>query len=220
MSRQWNGDPQSPIKLRTNRQTEESPRYHQPRTPRVAEDENPDAWEEPRPHTSAVRYDTPRRRETTHLPPAKATKVIHYRRFSLARVLVICGLSMIVLLLGIMALSWLGNWWTTQTNDWTYGRPRTFQTEEYVGHGDTPDHPNHFIAVNLKGVVEVVEINTQNAQFDHIYYITTTSDPLNPVTLSFPTVDGKQLMYVNIGSTNPYTVALVNNGKAFVGVQH
>lgn len=134
--------------------------------------------------------------------------------------MMIVGLSMLVLLLGIMALSWLGNWWTTQTNDWTYGRPRTFQIDQYVGHGDSTSHPNHFIAVNLKGVVEVVEINTQNAQLDHIYYITTTTDPLNPVTLSFPTVDGKQLMYVNVGSSNPYTVALVNNGKAFVGIQH
>lgn len=222
--REQKGDPyQVPVQLRTHapRQTEEqvSSRYRQPRTPRGAEIEDDDEVYRVKPHTSAVRLDRPHRRETTHLEP-KPTKVMGYRRLHTGRFLIIFGLSMIVLLLGIMAFSALGSWWQTQTNDWTYGRPRTSQVDQYVGQGDSPTHPNHFIAINLKGVIEVVEINTQNAQLDHVYYITTTSDPLNPVTLSFPTIDGKQYMYVSIGTSNPYTVALVNNGKAFVGVQH
>ncbi len=225
--REQRGNPfQTPVQLRTHapRQTEESvsSRYRQPlRTPKGAESEDDDAVYRVKPHTSAVRYDLPARRETTHLPPAPATKVINYRHFTFARFLLIAGLLLFFLTLGIMAFNALSVWWQLHTDDVTYGRPRTFQTDQYVGQGDSPTHPNHFIAVNVNDIVEVVEINTQHAPLDHIYFITTTNNPLNPVTLSFPTVDGKQYMYVSIGDSNAaYTVALVNDGKEFVGAQH
>lgn len=218
---------QTPVPLRTNapRRTEEQvlPRNQsrQPRTPGGADEEIDDGWTVEKPHTSAVRYDLPRRRETTRLPQAPATRIITYRRFALARFLVIFGLLLFLLALGIMAFSALSSWWQLHTDDVTYGRPRTYQTDQYVGHGDSPTHPNHFIAVNLNGSVEVVEINTQDAQKDRMYFITATTSQLNPVTLSFPTIDGKQYMYISIGdSTNAYTVAMVNDGKAFVGAQH
>jgi hypothetical protein len=220
------GSSGTPIKLRANanRQTEEqySPRLTRTRQwADVLDDGIDDGWTIEKNHTSAIRYDRPPRRETTHLPPAKATKVISSRRFTLARFLVMLGLLLFVLALGIMAFNALSSWWQLHTDDVTYGRPRTYQTDAYVGQGDSPAHPNHFLALNLNGVVEVVEINTQNARLDHMYYITITNSPLNPVTLSFPTVDGKQYMYVSIGEQNSaYTVALVNDGKAFVGAQH
>ena len=226
--REQRGNPyQIPVTLRTNapRKTEGSVltrnQSRQPRTPSRADEEIDDGWTGEKPHSSAIRYDRPSRRETTRLPQAPATKVISSRRFTLARFLVIFGLLMILLALGIMAFSALSNWWQLHTDDVTFGRPRTYQTDQYVGHGDSPTHANHFIALNLSGIVEVVEINNQDAQKDHIYFITTTNSALNPVTLSFPTVDGKQYMNINIGdSTNAYTVAMVNDGKAFVGAQH
>jgi hypothetical protein len=151
----------------------------------------------------------------------KKTRLIKQRRPFLARLLVVLGLGLLALALGNLAWNALANWWQLHTDDITYGRPRTFQADQFVGHGDSVAHPNHFIALNLGGVVEVVEINPQDAQLDHIYYITTTNSPLNPVTLTFPTIDGKQYMYVSIGEPNAaYTVALVNNGKSFVGEQH
>jgi hypothetical protein len=115
----------------------------------------------------------------------------------------------------------VGSWWQRHTDDVTYGYPRTYQADQYVGHGDSVDHPNHFIALNLKGIVEVVEINTQHAPLDHIYYITTTNSDLNPVTLTFPTIDGKQYLYISIGEPDAaYTVAMANDGKEFIGAQH
>ena len=186
--------------------------------------ENPYAYTIEKPHTSAIRYDRPavppRRSATADYANPKKTRLIQERRPLLARVLVITGLVLLVLSLGIMAWSALADWWQVHTDDVTYGHPRTYQTDQYVGHGDSPAHPNHFIALNLGGIVEVVEINTQNIKLDHAYYITTTN-PLNPVTLTFPTIDGKQYMYISIGdNSNAYTVAMVNDGQEFTGVQH
>lgn len=214
-------------RARASRQTEDQvPRTRsQARLEPRDDDENDDAWKVEKPHTSSYRYDYPatsQRTTTMQGRPGKPkkTRVVGYRRFFLARTLVISGLLLLFLALGIMVFSAFASWWQRHNDDVTYGMPRTFQTDEYVGHGDSPDHPNHFIAVSIKGVVEVVEINTQNIKLDHAYYITST-DQLNPVTLTFPTIDGKQYMYVSIGdSSNAYTVALVNDGKEFTGAQH
>jgi len=176
-----------------------------------------------KPHTSAVRYARPvppRRSATLDDTNPKKTRLIKQRRPFMGRVLLFIGLLLFVLALGIMAYNGLAGWWQRHTDDVTYGYPRTYQTDQYVGHGDTPSHPDHFIALNLNGVVEVVEIDPQNIRFDHAYYITST-DPFNPVTLTFPTIDGKQYMYISIGDrSNAYTVAMLNDGKEFTGVQH
>jgi hypothetical protein len=227
MTTQQSGYDGTPLKYRTNasKQTEESARYRQSR-PRVADEEIDDGWTVEKPHTSAIRYDRPiaQPRKTSGLQRqtrAKKTRVVGYRRFFVGRWLLIIGLLLFVLALGIMAFNAFSTWWQLHTDDVTYGRPRTFQTDQYVGHGDSQAHPNHFIAVNLNGIVEVVEINTQDVKLDHAYFITTTSNVLNPVTLTFPTIDGKQYMYVAIGDSNSaYTVAMVNDGKEFTGAQH
>lgn len=225
--RAYSGNTGSPIQLRNNapRQTEErvsTNRYRQ--SPRVADEtEIDDGWTVEKPHSSAIRYDrpaVPTRGLATQKNDPYRTQLIKERRPFMARVLVIIGLSLLVLSLGIMAFNALANWWQRHTDDVTYGMPRTFQTDQYVGHGDSSRHPDHFIALNLNGTVEIMEINPQDIKLDHAYYITNT-DPLNPVTLTFPTIDGKQYMYISIGEPNSaYSVAMVNDGKEFIGVQH
>jgi hypothetical protein len=97
--------------------------------------------------------------------------------------------------------SWLSWWWQTKQDDWKYGTPRTFQTDQFVGHGDSPDHPNHFIA----------------PKNDHVYAITTAIDPSTPVALHFQDTnhDGRIDLLVTIADANPYTVLLLNNGSQF-----
>src|SRR5712692_5717686 len=101
----------SPIRLqypRASRQTEEqvSSRNRQPRQQTKIDDEdgNPDAWEIDKPHSSVIRYDRPiAPRKTTGLQgrrPAKKTRIVGYRRFFMARFLVIFGLLLFVLALG------------------------------------------------------------------------------------------------------------------------
>jgi hypothetical protein len=220
MSKQWNGPPQSPLKLRTNapKQTEEqvAPRYRQPKRVEVDEDENVDVWQGPRPHTSAVRYDRPPRRETTLLPPTPATKVL-YRRFNTGRLLTLVGLSMMVMVLGFMSLSWLGNWWTTTTNDWNYGRPRTFQVDHVVGHQDNAAHPSHFIAQNLNRRIVVIEIPGGDPTTMQVYIGPTLvgdGQDLTPLTLTFEdrNGDGKPDLNIHIGDQ---VIVFLNNGTKF-----
>ena len=211
-------------RARASRQTtEEQPRYSHRQTttskPRLPEldDDNEDAWTMPKTRTSTIDY----RNRTRDMGNPKRTQRVRQRRPFMGRLLIFSGLGLFLVILGVIAIQALGNWWQLHTDDVTYGRPRTYQTDQYVGHGDSPAHPDHFIAFNLNGTVVVLEVNAQHPQLDKSYYVTTGTDPLKPVTLAFPTIDGKQYMYVTIGDPNAaYTVAFVNTGTQFTGVQH
>ena len=64
--------------------------------------------------------------------------------------------TMTVLVIGLYNV---GSWWQGVQDRWTYGYPRTYQTDAVVGHNhDSPSHPSHFLAVNLKGHLEVFEL--------------------------------------------------------------
>src|SRR5205085_2032169 len=127
----------------------------------------------------------------------------------------------LVMLIGFLAISTFGSWWQTKQNDWKYGTPRTFQTDQYVNQGDSPQNPDHFIAVNLNGIVEVIQLNTVDPNKSHMYIITTTKvDPSLPVIVSFSDMntDGKLDLVVTIGegTDNPYVVVWLSNGTQFV----
>ncbi len=65
-------------------------------------------------------------------------------------------LAMTALVVGLYSL---GSWWQHVQDRWTYGYPRTFQTDAVVGHNhDSRAHPSHFLAVNLRGQLEVFEL--------------------------------------------------------------
>ena len=65
-------------------------------------------------------------------------------------------LAMTALVAGVSSV---GSWWQHVQDDWTYGHPRTYQTDAVVGHNhDSSSHPSHFLAVNLKGRIEVFEL--------------------------------------------------------------
>src|SRR6266568_660796 len=105
-------------------------------------------------------------------------------------------------------------------DDSIYGYPRTFQTDANVGHGGT----EHFLALNNRGTVEVVEIpsNPSPTNQPRLYIVTHFADQgadLVPATLSFPDVngDGKPDMQVTVyNGTNPSEYFLFNNGATFV----
>lgn len=127
------------------------------------------------------------------------------------------GLALFIMVIGWIAFTLLGNWWQAKQADWQYGNPRTYQITQFVGHSDSTDHPNHFIAVNIGGSIEVIELNTQSPKDDHIYMITTVTNPLTPVSLNFADInhDGKVDMVVTIGVGNSYAVVLLNDGTQF-----
>src|SRR5260370_35615801 len=38
-----------------------------------------------------------------------------------------------------------------------YGNPRTYQTDQVVGQGDSALHPSHFVALNLRGQIVILD---------------------------------------------------------------
>jgi len=189
----------------------------------VSEDEAlDDGWTVEKPHTSSVRYDqnypylSPRKSKQDRGNP-KRTQLVRERRFDRYTLMIIVGLALIVMIGGWLIFSLIANWWTNTTDDWKYGTPRTYQTDQFVGQGDSPDHPDHFIAVNTHGQVMVIQLNPQHPLLDHVYGITTASDPKVPVSLIFrQTGNRKMAMYVVVGDSNPYTVEYVSDGQKFV----
>ena len=64
--------------------------------------------------------------------------------------------TMTALVIGLYSL---GSWWQGVQDRWTYGYPRTYQTDAVVGHNhDSRAHPSHFVALNVRGQVEVFEL--------------------------------------------------------------
>jgi hypothetical protein len=103
------------------------------------------------------------------------------------------GVGMLVTLALIAVLSIVTNWFTTTLDDLRYGRPRTFQIDAYVGHNESPGMPSHFLAVNLHGRIEIIELPGGDASHARIYIgpqLYGADADLIPVTLSFIDVNG------------------------------
>jgi len=117
----------------------------------------------------------------------------------------------------IAVLSIVTTWFTTTLDDLRYGRPRTFQVDAYVGHNEAPGMPSHFLAVNLHGRIEVIELPGGDASHARIYIgpqLYGSDADLIPVTLSFIDVNGdkKPDMIINFQGTR---VVFINDQGEF-----
>ena len=185
-----------------------------PRASRTQEydPEDDDAYYPQRPHTSAVRYTQPRqqiiqrgnKRIVIHNEPPP--RKIHWS--------FILGLGMLTMLSLWVVGSYALTWWTNHQLDSTYGNPRTYQTDQVVGHADSTDHPTHFVAINLNSRVTIIEIPGGDSSHARIYSGPTlysdNGDSI-PVTLEFKDVngDGKVDMIVHVGDQK---ITYLNDG--------
>lgn len=213
------GSAGTPIKLRTNRQTEErTPSSQRPRLPKLEDEDDPlDGYVIPRSRTSAIRYD----RRASLLADPKKTKLIKQRHVGKWTLLTWLCLAIMVMVGGWFLLSKVADWWTDVHDNLVYGTPRTFQADQYVGLGDSPAHPDHFIALNLRSVIEVVQINPLDRKKDGVFVLANVGNDSTPVGLSFrdTTGSGRIDVIVTIGDSTPYSVILINNGTTFVPTQ-
>lgn len=187
-------------------------RYQRPYPPVLADADDGGEPRRERSHTTTARRLDRNPLETRQLPA---------RRFDAGRLLVVVGVALFIMLLGWLALSWLGSWWTTQTNDWTYGRPRTFQVDAVVGHHDSPGHPSHFLVLNLHRQVLVIELPGGDPSKAIMYTgpaLVGDGQDLTPVTLTFADVngDGKPDMEIHILDQ---VIVFHNTGAKFVAPQ-
>lgn len=106
---------------------------------------------------------------------------------------VFVGLGMCSMLLLWLVGTEAVQWWQGAQDDWHYGRPRTFQMDVVVGHHDSTAHPSHFVAFNLHGQIEILELPGGDPSQSHLYVGATllgAGHDLAPVTLSFRDVNG------------------------------
>lgn len=190
-----------------------------------------------RPHTSARRYDLQpeqiiRQGNTTyhvhHGAPPKPRRQHQYfeeeaEQPKPRRVhwLLYVGITLFAVIAVWQGLNGLGYWWQQKQDDLTYGKNRVFITDAVVGHNDSPQNPSHFIAVNDKGNIYVIELQGDDPNKSHIYAITTIEGNTNnpPVMLFFQrlTRSGRVDMIVQIGDQgNAFDINLFNNGTEFI----
>jgi hypothetical protein len=136
-------------------------------------------------------------------PPAK--RRLHW--------LIFVGLALFVMMIGWTGLNALGSFIQEKQDDLTYGYPRTYQTDQHVGHNG---RVSHFLCLNFHGEIQVIELQSGHPEAAKIYTILVL--PKNqdhvPCTLSFEDIngDGKVDLLVHIGSTE---IPLYNNGTTF-----
>ncbi len=152
--------------------------------------------------------------EQPHPAPARRRRGGVFRSHPLMWV----GFGMLAMLLMWTGLQGLGAWWGVHQDDVTYGRPRTAQYDVLVGHDDSPSSPTHFLALNLNGTVEVIDLPGGDSSKAKIYrgpHIFGPGAALFPVTLSFPdpTGNGKPNMAVHVQGA---TIVYLNQNGQFV----
>jgi hypothetical protein len=220
------------------------PREDDPQRSMLEEDES---YYVTRPHTSARRITTSSNVQTRHgirvqhhyhdepliqstsgqhqLPPQRTTgddeEEQPIKRGRRVHWLVYVGIVLFIGIVGWLGFTSLGQWWQGKQDDWTYGNPRTFQTDAVVGHNDSNSNPSHFIAENLKGKIIVVEYPGGDPSKGRSYVITTIPDNQGnpPVKVKFQglTGDGRLDMIVEIGDPgSTVSIFLFNNGQQFV----
>lgn len=126
--------------------------------------------------------------------------------------------TIVLWMFGVSALAW-GN---QRYNDLRYGFPRTYQTDAYVGHHESPGHPSHFITVNLNRQAIVVEFMggdpSKSVSYVAPVYIDGDGGNLAPITVEFRDVNGdkKPDMIIHIHLPNQdQPVVFINNGSRF-----
>ncbi len=99
----------------------------------------------------------------------------------------IIGLGMCLMLLLILGAQLFVGWVHMTLDDWQYGRPRTFQTDAFVGQ-EPASQPSHFLAINNHGQVEVIDLPGNDPARARLFlgpHLTGINADLTPVTLRF-----------------------------------
>ncbi len=132
--------------------------------------------------------------------------------------LVYGGLILVCAVLLLIISSVVANFWQRTSDSFHYGYPRTYQVDVDVGHGDSKHPVSHFVAINDKGLIEVIELPGDLSKAKPYVYVVAeiSADHADeiPVTLTFTDVDGdgKVDMQVHVNAT---TYTLFNTGTTF-----
>lgn len=132
------------------------------------------------------------------LPTTPLPKSLTRKRWGIPRAhpLLYLGAGMLFMILLWVLLSSFVGWYNTTMDTIHYGYPRTYQTDTFVGHNESSGVPSHFIAINLHGHIEIIEMPGGDAAHARIYLgpqLYGNGADLVPVTLKFEDVNGDHL---------------------------
>lgn len=131
------------------------------------------------------------------------------------------ALVLIVVLLNLILTPLLA-WGRTKLDDLRYGRPRTMQMTAFVGHNESNGQPSHFVAMNLRRRVMILEIPGGDASKTRTIvgpYLFGAGEDLTPVLLRFEDVNAdtrldmlvnvkqEEMVYLNDAADNSFRVA-------------
>ncbi len=178
---------------------------------------------QPTKKTAEVKRPAPIARSTPITPrPVPVTprpKVIlrKYKGVQQAHPLLYLGIGMLAMLFLWTVLSGVFGWFATTLDDMRYGRPRTYQTDQWVGHNEQSGTPSHFIAINLNRRIEIIEFPGGDATHAKVYLgpqLYGANDDLTPVTLNFADVlnNHKLDMIVNFQGSH---IVFINDQGSF-----
>ena len=196
---------------------EDDPSYYVTRAPTSARSYAPRQG-----NGTAIHYGTPPiPRRSSQYPVVKPAVKPKAGRFVRRHWPTYVGLFLSIAVIGWLVITMVGALWAAKLDDWTYGNPRTYQTDAVVGHSDSPGNPSHFIAENLRGQIIVIEYPGGDVSKARSYSITTLpgNDSYPPVRVAFKDVngDGKPDMVIDIGDPGTQVqIVLFNNGSQFV----
>jgi hypothetical protein len=126
------------------------------------------------------------------------------------------GLGMLVMLALWLLITTTISWATTTLDDLHYGRPRTFQTDAWVGHNEQSGRPSHFIAINWHSHIQVIEFPGGDAAHPRVYsgpQLYGANDDLTVVTLTFADLNGDHLPDMIINFQNSRVVFINEHGS-------
>lgn len=149
----------------------------------------------------------PPRRRTVNIEPAQPQKSIvpqkgqkpeHHVHW-----LVYAGLAMLGMLIVWLLLTSFLSWWQVKMDDLHYGYPRTSQYDVIISPGDTTATPSHFVAMNLRRHIEILDCPASDCSKAKVLIgpvLIGQNQDLAPATLTFKDVngDGKSDIIVNV----------------------
>lgn len=125
------------------------------------------------------------------------------------------GIVMIMMVMGWMLFNTLSGLFTSTMNQLRYGYPRTYQVDAWVGQNEQTGVPSHFIALNLKGHIEIIEFPGGDATHARVFVGPQLYGPnadLIPVTLSFADINHNHKPDMIVTFQNTHIVFINDQG--------
>jgi len=133
----------------------------------------------------------------------------------LSRVLTTAGAIAGLALLLYLGITGLIGWARVKLDDMHYGRPRTAQTDAYVGHGESAGAPTHFVAMNLNRRVTIIEFPGGDVTKPQVIagpYLFGRSEDLTVVKLAVADVNGDDKPDLTVHVKDERLVYINENG--------